>query len=297
MLSRSGETCEAEHLEVVADVPDHRHARPDRRRRRARAAKRAPPTPPERTATFTAPRAVRSQPACAGRHGSRAASRSASVSTSSARFGIAAATTVTPSACACARNRSALPGAVERREERRRGEARARSSSRPRPRRARARARASPPASARRSRGTTHGTSAFTTSTGPIDSCGARRRPPRPGRRRDRRRSRRRARRASARSVVVAASRATVVPRTAGGEHVAEHRERERRALVVRSGPSRCLPPAPRKGTTIARHRSWRLSGVENADDRRTARGLRRAARAERREPLHRRVPTGGPRS
>ena len=65
MLSRSGETG-AEDLDVVADVPDHRHScRVDGADEPAR--ETAPPTPPERRTTFTARGAVRARPVCAAR--------------------------------------------------------------------------------------------------------------------------------------------------------------------------------------------------------------------------------------
>ena len=88
-----GRDVEAEHLEVVADVPDHRHARGIHGVDEA----------------AHEPRATDAAAQDDDVH-DRSCSNSATVSTSSASAGTSSVTTSTPCEAACARNRSALPG-------------------------------------------------------------------------------------------------------------------------------------------------------------------------------------------
>ena len=195
------------------------------------------------------------------------------MSTSSARFGIAASTAGAPSRSARARNRSALSGAVERREQVRRRAARARSSSRRPPRRARSRPRAARRASVSRSRGRAHGRSALTTSTGPL--------------------SIRRSAPSTACPWPPGSSATTTSPTgSRGREHVLEHRLREVVRTSSGAGASRCFAVSPRKGTTTV-GMPWRDypavqgSPPDNAEIADAARPVRRAARARGRRAVH----------
>ena len=99
MLSRSGETRQAEHLEVVADVPDHRHvAAADRLDEAAREAGAADAAGEERDLhgwnTLPIAACVR------GPARSPMRRRSSIVSTSSLRFGIAHEIAARPSSSA-----------------------------------------------------------------------------------------------------------------------------------------------------------------------------------------------------
>ena len=103
-----GRDREAEHVEVVADVPDHRHVcRIDCADEPAREAGAADAAGEERHLHSAASCPIAACVRGPARRPIRV--RSSSVSTSSARFGIAAATAATPFASAWARNRSALP--------------------------------------------------------------------------------------------------------------------------------------------------------------------------------------------
>ena len=96
---------EAEDLEVVADVPDHRElGRVDHVDEPAKEARTADSAAEDGDLHRARAASVR------GPTRSSSRSRSAIESTSSARFGIAAGTTSAPIVWACVRKRAALPG-------------------------------------------------------------------------------------------------------------------------------------------------------------------------------------------
>ena len=245
-----GRDREAEHVEVVADVPDHRHAgRIDGADEPAREAGAADAAGEERDLHSASSRPIAACVRGPARRPIRA--RSSSVSTSSARFGIAAATRCDPVRLQRGRGNGRR---CERRRAGRRAtpaEARARSSSRPRPRRAR------PPRARRRRR-----------------ACAGR-----AARRTGRRRSRRAPAPFSTRSSAAttaspwpppgsstisapsssasARASASSVTRSvrSGRRRTRSGRRRASRARASteprRMSSRRCLPDTPRKGTTI----------------------------------------------